>query len=1039
MSENDSSKMIDPSADDPATTIGARLVARNVPSPGDMGSLRVWSAADASMFATSDGPVGEAPEGSSNRREANTEHAAYEMHSLIGRGGMGEVYAATQTSLGRTVAVKRIARHRTASGDDETLRAAIAAFHCEAIIAGGLEHPNIVPIHDLGLDELGMPLLAMKLVEGSSWDQTLMLDLESQDPAVVIAIHVPILVAVAQAVAFAHSRDIIHRDIKPAQVLVGEYGEVLLADWGLAIHAPQKTGDRVASPRQDVPSRDSASSPAGTPVMMAPEQTEPSAKNLGTWTDIFLLGGTLYYILTGRYPHDASSRAAAMERARLGQVVPPSKRCPDRMIPPELEDLAMECLRPKPSDRLGSASEFVRRLQGFLSGETRRRESILLTRAVESEGDIPSGDYQAFGERVATLERALTLWSGNRDAERLRSQAIEGYAEAALAHSDFTLARAMANRLEQGARRDEIIAQANAAEDLLRSQLQSRRVAIAAAFILMFVVLVGGAYSFQTIRHERDAEEASRKLAETKRAEAERNLQIAKEQGDGANELVLFVLNELKSKLDEYLTPERGISPEAANEVSHGVSRAVVKRMADYYAALDSTTWPREMQAEHAARLGIVADRFVNLNFGEEALALVETELPILKAAYGEVSEKYAAALILKAMSQDILQPQSQDLSVHRKVLEISEKLLGSDSPELANAQRLLGRALARIGQYGESIPLLRKALEVDRSTNSGYEFMTLTALAESLYMGGFEEEGTLVAEQAVAACRAAGERGKFIHAMSLRMLAHAYTTQGRFEEAMAILDESLALTEKLFGPEHHNVASVLNSISYVEFRQGNLDTAIERTERALGIMARSLGPEHPNVVTLKGNLAMMMEDVPERAEEARMMMREVADLRMRDAGPDNPATWVSFQNVAASYEEIGDLDEAHKLYVQIYEARKRILPPGHPHVGTSRSNLAGCLLRLAVRESNADNAEATKGYAENILALYADDPRALDTDPSLSLFRAEAYRILERPDEGKEFMAAMIELNAFEKIPTRLQPLYEELLEEYGLARKSE
>jgi len=986
------------------------------------------------MFETSEGPSGD-------RRARNTTdetRSAYEINSLIGRGGMGEVYSATQTSLGRTVAVKRIARHRT-SGGDSALQEAIAAFHSEAVIAGRLEHPNIVPIHDLGLDELGMPLLAMKLIEGSSWDRLLGNDLATQDAPVVIAMHLPILISVGQAVAFAHSRDIIHRDIKPAQVLVGEYGEVLLADWGLAIHAPGKDKGVTDPQNADVPSRESASCPAGTPVMMAPEQTEPSAKNLGTWTDIYLLGGTLYHILTGKYPHDASSRAAAMDLARIGEVVAPSKRNPGRMIPQELEELAMECLRPNPADRLPSATEFVRRIQSFMNGETRRRESILLTRAIEDEGTIPRGNYQAFGERVATLERALALWDGNADAARLRAEAIEGFARAAYEHSDFTLARAMAGRLVGGPKRDELIALASTAEATLRSQLRSRRIAIAATFVLLIVVLMGGAYSFQTIRRERDAEEASRRLAEAKRAEAERNLAIAKMQGDGANELVLFVLNELKSKLDEYLTPERGITPEAANEVSHGVSRAVVKRISEYYETLDSTTWPLEMQAEHAARLGIVADRFVNLNFGEEALALIESELPILKATYGEVSQEYLAALVLKAMSLDIVSPLSGDLSVHRKVLELSEQVLGGDAPDRANAQRLLGRALSRLGQYEESIPLLRKALEVDRATNSGYEFMTLTALAESLYMNGNQEEGTVVAEQAVAACRAAGEKGEFIYTMSLRLLAHAYTNSGRFDEATKILEESLALTERLFGPEHHNVASVLNSISYVEFRQGRVVGAVARTERALGIMARSLGAEHPNVVTLKGNLAMMLENIPERAEEGRSLMREVAEIRLRGAGPDNPSTWVTFSNVASSYDQTGEWEKARETYARVYEARQRILPPGHVLTASTRAELASVLLKLADRASAAGGTAEANAHLEEILALYANDPRALDPEPSLAVFRAAAYWLLDRKTEGKEFIEAMIEQGAFENVAGRVESLHKDVMQDYGLAPASE
>src|SRR5262249_541565 len=146
--------------------------------------------------------------------------------------------------------------------------------------------------HDLGFDSGGEPLLAMKLVKGESWNARLKKDFLDYDAPELLSRNLPILIQVAQAVAFAHSKGIIHRDIKRAQVVLGDFGEVLLMDWGLAV----ATGtDAVPADAAGVrlPSPNTASSPAGTPSMMAPEQTGRSGAKLGPWTDVYLLGGTL--------------------------------------------------------------------------------------------------------------------------------------------------------------------------------------------------------------------------------------------------------------------------------------------------------------------------------------------------------------------------------------------------------------------------------------------------------------------------------------------------------------------------------------------------------------------------------------------------------------------------------------------------------------------------------------------------------------------------------------------------------------------------
>ena len=230
---------------------------------------------------------------------ATMERPAYQLGRIVGAGGFGEVWQAVQVSLDRVVALKRPRRSSTLPDRVTAATARLGAhlFRQEALVTAQLDHPSIVPVHDLGVDGEGEPVLAMKFVEGRLWTDVIEEQLQTLPVPEFLARNLPILVSVAQAVAYAHARDIVHRDIKPANVMVGEFGEVFLTDWGLAVRlAPASAGPEGEAP---VP----VACPAGTAAYMAPEQTEPTADRIGPWTDLYLLGGTLYTLLTGKTPH----------------------------------------------------------------------------------------------------------------------------------------------------------------------------------------------------------------------------------------------------------------------------------------------------------------------------------------------------------------------------------------------------------------------------------------------------------------------------------------------------------------------------------------------------------------------------------------------------------------------------------------------------------------------------------------------------------------------------------------------------------------
>ena len=279
--------------------------------------------------------------------------------TLLAEGGMGAVYLAQQRSLGREVAVKCLRA-------DVRQPVAVESLLREAKTTGGLEHPNIVPIHALGQDEEGGPVLVMKRVEGTSWRVLLdepdhgtwsKLDDEHGDR---LAAHLHVMVQVCNALEFAHSRGVLHRDIKPDNVMIGLFGEVYLLDWGIAV-LRAKQREAVAGAKLQV---------LGTPYYMAPEMVSGDESAVDERTDVYLLGATLHEILTGKYRHDGANLGDILLAAALSQPV--SYRSD---VPPELAALCNDATNREPEHRPQSVEAFRR----VVSEYVRHRGSIALT------------------------------------------------------------------------------------------------------------------------------------------------------------------------------------------------------------------------------------------------------------------------------------------------------------------------------------------------------------------------------------------------------------------------------------------------------------------------------------------------------------------------------------------------------------------------------------------------------------------------------------------------------------------------------------
>ncbi|MCK6552023.1 bifunctional serine/threonine-protein kinase/formylglycine-generating enzyme family protein [Myxococcota bacterium] len=309
----------------------------------------------------------------------------YQLLGEIGRGGMGRILKARDGEIGREVAVKILL------GGKEAPENMIRRFWMEVQATGQLEHPAIIPVHDVGRLPSGELFYVMKKLSGRTLADIVAALARGEPAAEVEFTRVRLLTIfqqIAYATAFAHARGVIHRDIKPANIMVGDYGEAMLLDWGLAkvIGQPElfaQPSDSLDRPRPVTLARYSNSGTAtgtitGTPQYMSPEATEGKPELITTKSDVYGLGAVLYEILTYEPPFPDLGFVPTLVRVRTADVRRPRDVAPDRAIAVELEELCLRAMDKDPGERPGAkelADDIGRILEGAKERERRQQEA----------------------------------------------------------------------------------------------------------------------------------------------------------------------------------------------------------------------------------------------------------------------------------------------------------------------------------------------------------------------------------------------------------------------------------------------------------------------------------------------------------------------------------------------------------------------------------------------------------------------------------------------------------------------------------------
>jgi serine/threonine-protein kinase len=320
---------------------------------------------------------------------------------------MGRIHPATDRNLLRHVALKRL--------DKKYAREPFYrdGFVAEAQMAGQLEHPNIVPVHELAITDDGVPYFTMKLVQGISMDRWL------ADPALPLGSTdrlergLEILVKVCDAIGYAHHRGVIHRDLKPANIMIAGFGQVYVMDWGLA----RLTKTRPASGKT---AQMEAPGPVGTPDYMPPEQARGNPAEMDERSDVFGLGALLYEIVSGKTPYgEHPDSQEILRRARQGAVVPIETAAASVGVSRRLRSIVARATAPAPGDRYPNVMELQREVTSFLRGGLHLPRRLFQPGAVIiREGDVGDAAYMIVSGRcrayrsVGSEQETLAIMQG---------------------------------------------------------------------------------------------------------------------------------------------------------------------------------------------------------------------------------------------------------------------------------------------------------------------------------------------------------------------------------------------------------------------------------------------------------------------------------------------------------------------------------------------------------------------------------------------------------------------------------------------------
>ena len=844
----------------------------------------------------------------------------YTIQEEIGRGGMGSILSVHDEDFDRELAMKVLrGKGGLFSGLDDapTPRDEKARFFEEARITGRLQHPSIVPVHELGLDPDGKPYFTMKLVEGRTFRQILPLAREGREGwSVQRALGV--LLRVCEAVGFAHDKGVIHRDLKPANLMVGSFGEVYVMDWGLARDLTRPEPPRPEAEEQfdwetqEFRTRDG--DVIGTPEYMSPEQATGRREEVGPLSDVFAMGAMLYELLTGQSPHGAKGSKSPVVRlaAAIGSQHAEVRRlAPD--TPAELCAICERAIESDPANRYPSMIELAEDLRAYLEGrvvqayasgawaELRkwvRRNPVVATLGGALVASVViglvviSGLALRISQQKSDLEqRGVELTTANESLRVKTREATENLSLAQRREVDADLARALAERRE---------AEAKAAGEEARRR--SRELETVTEFqASMLRDIDAETMGRGILAHQREQIAAGYLHAGAGAEQVEQRLGSFEDLSSHINptDLALTVLD------------ENILSKALATIGSQFADQPVVE------ADLRRST----------------GETYLQLGLYRSALPQLERSLELQRRELGPEDGDTLITINLVGTALENLGRPADAEGFYREAHGGACALLGPAHPRTLSVVNNLAILLRSMNRYDEAEALQREALAGSRAAEGDRDRDTLAMignLGSLLFSRGEYEEAEVLQREALDGNRRVLGEDHPQTLASLSNLAKLLKSLNRQAEAFTYFEAALLGRRRVLGDRHPETLGALNNFGLMLKLMGDLEAAEVCYREALEGLRATLGDEHPVTFDAINNMGSLLK-AQERYEEAEPYYREALAGNQRTYGENHQRTLIFKNNLGALLRELERMDEAHVLIGEARAGAELELGADHP------------------------------------------------------------------------------------------------------------
>jgi tetratricopeptide (TPR) repeat protein/tRNA A-37 threonylcarbamoyl transferase component Bud32 len=801
----------------------------------------------------------------------------YEILEEIGRGGMGVIYRARQRHSRRIVALKRVLGYHADSCDT------LARFRREAEAAASLDHPNILPIYEVGESEDGVPFFSMKYASGGSLQEVG--PALRDDPREVVRL----MAKVTRAVQYAHRHGILHRDLKPGNILLDGRHEPMVSDFGLA-----KWLDTSSDLTRTL-------TIFGTPGYIAPEQAKGSAANLKPAADVYSLGAILFDLLSGRPPFLGEHALAVIQQA--ADKPAPKLRFLVQGADRDLETICARCLEREPAARYCSADELAEDLERWLEG---RR---IVARPVPRPAQLWRWSHRnpMLASGAAALI-ALLMLVGGLFTWHLRSEARAKAEMAKLRQAVREFAQLEADVCQPG-------------EKQMQGDVYLR---LANRLGIDVKQLQGTLPPFAVYLKQAPG------ISAYERANA---AYVAKDY-DEAERWAMQAANKARK-----VTPVNANALVDALELAGRSAQAGIHYQRDYQRAM-----LHFREAEKYVDVNRNSEEWANL---EDAIA----DLLFAQGKYDEAEKLYRSVIktrsrVLGPENPDTLasrhrlvyalneeEKHAEAEAEARQVVGLREKILGFEHPDTLLSRYNLASALYHEGKYAEAERLYRQVSKMDDTVIGPEHPRTLAArlgLANTLNDQGKYPEAISSYNEVI---KLDNKVHGLEHPVTLndRMdLATALQANRQYLAAEAEYKAVIRLQEKVVGPEHPHTLNTRNNLAELLDDEGKYAEAEAECRRILKLEETVLGPEHRLTLNSRANLAIAVLGQG-RIEEARAQIGEDIKLMDEKLGPGYPET-VSFTvKFATGLAHQGRMEEAIGIAKRAEERARTNLGESHP------------------------------------------------------------------------------------------------------------